>query len=305
MKVSIAGAPVSFGVFELTPEGAATISPDEMLEILAQTGYEGVDLGPLGYFGEGNVLTERLRRFGLALAGGWVQLPFSDDAAFEASLPSLDHALRVFEQAAELKPARLPLPTLADGGSALRQAHPGHGARIDALDEAAWKRLCANANRAAAIVRARGFEPTFHHHAGTYVESPEEIDRFLADVDIGLTLDTGHLLIGNGDPVEAMRRWGRRINHLHLKDVDIRELKQVLHAGGGMREVWSSGAFTAFGKGSIDLHAVVGAAAASDYNGWIVVEQDVLNRPDIALDDFRVQRAADQLANREALRHWV
>jgi inosose dehydratase len=305
MNVSVAGAPVSFGVFELTPEGAATVEAEQLLAILAETGYEGVDLGPLGYLGEGEVLKERLARFGLSLAGGWVQLPFSDDAALEAALPTLEHALRVFEDAVDINPTRFPLPTLADAGSALRQAHPGRGAEVDALGSAAWKRLCANVGRVAAMVRARGFEPTFHHHAGTYIESLAEIDRLLAEVDIGLTLDTGHLLIADGDPVEAMRRWGKRINHLHLKDVDFEELAQVLKVGGGMREVWSSGAFAAFGKGSIELASVIAAAAASHYDGWIVVEQDVLNRPDVALDDFRVQRTADQRANREALRRWV
>ena len=170
-----------------------------------------------------------------------MQLPFSDDEAFEASLPSLHDALRVFSDAAQAGPRRLPLPTLADDGSAMRRAHPGRGAEIDPSASDAWDRLIANTERAAALVRAAGFEPTFHHHAGTFVESPDEIDRFLANVDVDLTLDTGHLLIAGGDPVDAVTRWGDRINHLHLKDVDLAELRRVLAAGGGMSEVWSVG----------------------------------------------------------------
>ncbi|MBN9613048.1 MAG: TIM barrel protein, partial [Actinobacteria bacterium] len=249
MKATVAGAPVSFGVFEMTPEGAETLRPDEILEVLAETGYAGVDLGPVGYLGIGDELRDRLRRFGLPLAGGWVELPLSDDAAFDAALPELDAALAVFSDAAELSPELLPKPTLADTGSPVRRARPGSGE--GALDAAAWDRLAVNAARAAERVRAAGLEPTFHHHAGTFVESPDEIDRFLARVDIGLTFDTGHLLIGGGDPVAAAERWGSRINHLHLKDVDVAELRRVLAAGGGMVEVWSSGAFTAFGGGDI------------------------------------------------------
>ncbi|WP_448003357.1 sugar phosphate isomerase/epimerase family protein [Agromyces bauzanensis] len=305
MKATVAGAPVSFGVFEMTPEGASTIAPDDLLEVLAEAGYGGVDLGPIGYFGRGQELRRRLSRFGLDLAGGWVQLPFSNDEAFEASLPYLRDAMRIFSDAAEAGPQRLPLPTLADDGSALRRAAPGAGAVTDPLDEAGWQRLTANAERAVAIVRSAGFEPTFHHHAGTFVESPEEIDRFLSAVDVDLTLDTGHLLIAGGDPIDAVQRWGERINHLHLKDVDLGTLHRVLAAGGGMREVWSSGAFVAFGRGSIDLDAVMQSIDARGFDGWVVVEQDVLNGPDVALAEFERARADDQRHTREALREWV
>jgi inosose dehydratase len=305
VKALVAGAPVSFGVFELTPEGAETVAPDRMLEILQEAGYAGVDLGPLGFLGRAEELSLRLMRFDLALAGGWVQLPFSDDEAFEAAIPGLRDALRVFAEAAETGPARLPLPTLADDGSALRRGAPGRGVEVDQLDTAAWDRLVANAERAAALVRAAGFEPTFHHHAGTFVESPDEIDRFLRDVDIDLTLDTGHLVIAGGDPLDALRRWGGRINHLHLKDVDRDVLRSVIAGGGGMREVWSSGAFVAFGRGSIDLDAVMTAVDESDFDGWLVVEQDVLLGPDAELATFQAERARDQQHNRDALRPWL
>ncbi|MCD2440974.1 sugar phosphate isomerase/epimerase [Agromyces sp. SYSU K20354] len=305
MKATVAGAPVSFGVFELTPDGAETVAPDDLLAILAETGYRGVDLGPVGYLGRDAALRRRLERFGLELAGGWVQLPFSDDEAFAASLPALDEALRAFASAAESGPTRLPRPTLADDGSAARRAAPGRGAEADPLDAVRWDRLVANAGRAAEIVRAAGFEPTFHHHAGTFVESQEEIDRFLADVDIDLTLDTGHLFIAGGDPVEAVRRWGARINHLHLKDVDLAELRRVLAAGGGMREVWQSGSFVSFGRGDIDLTAVMAGIDEHGYDGWIVVEQDVLNGDDVSLAAFEAERADDQRRNREALRRWA
>jgi inosose dehydratase len=304
MRALVAGAPVSFGVFEMTPEGAEVLDPDDMLELLQSTGHSGVDLGPLGYFGRGDELRARLKRSHLDLAGGWVELPLSDDEAFAASLPELDDALRVFAEAAENGQALLPKPTLADHGSPTRRSAPGRGADADTLAEEGWGRLAANAETAASRVCAAGFEPTFHHHAGTFVESPEEIDRFLDRVDIGLTLDTGHLLIGGGDPVEVLRRWGSRVNHVHLKDVDTAALSRVLAAGGGMTEVWSSGAFVAFGRGVIDLDGVMTALDAGGFDGWIVVEQDVLPAAGTRLADFRAQRAADQQTNRDFLRRW-
>lgn len=305
MNASVAGAPVSFGVFEMTPEGAETITPDAMLDILAAAGYVGVDLGPVGYFGRGPELRRRLESRGLELAGGWIQLPFSDNDTFEAALPELEETLALFSDAAMSGPERLPLPTLADDGSLARRAAPGRGGEVDPLDNAAWERLAANVERAAARVRASGFEPTFHHHAGTFIESPGEVDRFLAHVDIGLTLDTGHLAIAGGDPLEAVRRWGSRINHLHVKDVDLDVLARVLAAGGGMPEVWSSGAFVALGQGDVDVAAVMAELETLAFEGWVVVEQDVLNGPNVSIAEFCDQRGADQLVNREALRRWL
>ncbi|MCU1403792.1 MAG: putative sugar epimerase [Glaciihabitans sp.] len=300
----VAGAPVSFGVFEMTPEGAAVLDPDDLLEILHSTGHTGVDLGPLGYFGRGAELRDRLARWDLALAGGWVELPFSDDDAFAAALPELDDALTVFSDAAEDSPALLPKPTLADHGSPARKGAPGRGHEVDSLTSADWGRLVRNVAVAAGRVRAAGFEPTFHHHAGTFVESPDEIDRFLTDVDVDLTLDTGHLLVGGGNPLDVLSRWGSRVNHVHLKDVDTAELSRVLAAGGGMTDVWSSGAFVAFGDGAIDLAGVMATLDAQRFDGWIVIEQDVLPAADIPLGEFRDQRAADQKTNRDFLRAW-
>ncbi|MGB3730435.1 sugar phosphate isomerase/epimerase family protein [Microbacterium sp.] len=305
MRATVAGAPVSFGVFELTPQGAQTVTADDLGEALQRAQYRGIDLGPVGFLGTGSGLRNRLRRFDLELAGGWIQLPFSDDAAFAASLPGLRETLRIFSDAAELGPDRLPLPTLADAGSPARVSHPGRGEEVDPVAADAVRRLHENVQRAAGIVREAGFEPTFHHHAGTLVESPAEVDAFLAGTDVGLTLDTGHLLIAGGDPVGAVRRWGPRINHLHLKDVDAAALARVLAGGGGMPEVWSSGCFVALGRGDIDLAGVMAAVDAENYDGWIVVEQDVLNPPDIAIDAFLAQRVADQIINRASLRTWA
>lgn len=304
MNTAVAGAPVSFGVFELTPEGAEVVQPDDMMAALAGSGYTGIDLGPLGYLGEGEELHRRLQRHGLDLAGGWVQLPFADDAAFEASLPTLHEAIGVFERAAADNRGLAPVPTLADDGSAARRRAPGRGAAVDPLPDAGWETMVGNVERAAELVRAAGLTPTFHHHAGTYVESDEEIDRFLARSSVDLTLDTGHLILAGADPLDVLRRWHGRVNHLHLKDVDAAELQAVLAAGGGMREVWSSASFVALGEGSLDVEQLMNDLEESQYAGWIIVEQDVLCGEGFALDEFFAARIADQTRSREVLRRW-
>ncbi len=95
--IRIAGAPVSFGVFELQPEeGVELAGPDDVCAILEQEGYTGVDLGPVGFLGRGTRLRHRLASHGLELAGGWIDLPFSDDDAMAERLSDLDTILDVF-----------------------------------------------------------------------------------------------------------------------------------------------------------------------------------------------------------------
>jgi len=302
MTLRIAGAPVSFGVFELSPADAAVQlpGPDEILDVLERTGYSGVDMGPLGFLGRGAQLRARLSSHSLELAGGWVSLPFSDDAAFAASLGELDAALDFFDESVDENTTLRPLPTLADTGDELRRAHPGGGEGLS-LDAHGWDRFAANVATAAARVRDRGFEPTFHHHACTYVETGQEIDEFVARTDVGMTFDSGHLLIGGVDPLVGWKRWSSRINHVHIKDVRTDVLREIVGRNGSMYEVWSGGTFVPLGEGDLDVPAIMDAIVESGYSGWIVVEQDVIPRSDD--DPGRVER--DHAVNREALRPWA
>lgn len=298
MTIDIAGAPVSFGVFELTDEAALADlpGPERILEVLAGAGYTGVDLGPLGFLGRGEVLRSRLDRFGLALAGGWIDLPFADKERFAASLPMLDEALGAFTAATEGRAGRPPKPTLADSGDAARKANPGGGPGLS-LDGDRLAVFARNVRAAADRVRDRGFEPTFHHHLGTHIETPEEVDAFLDATDVDLTFDTGHLLLGGGEPLDGWRRWSGRINHVHLKDVDLGVLRAVQERRGDMVDVWRSRAFVPLGDGDLDVAGIVGALTSSGYDGWIVIEQDVLPSGDVRVETLE----QDQVLNLQRL----
>ena len=97
--VRIANAPVSYGVFELTIGLPGLPEPDALLAAIAAAGYEGTELGPPGYFGDGPALGERLARHGLALAGGWAQLRLSEPEHGFDGLQTLAGALDLFAAA--------------------------------------------------------------------------------------------------------------------------------------------------------------------------------------------------------------
>ncbi len=298
--IVVANAPVSYGAFELTV-GIDPDVPDGMhvLDEVAAAGYGGIDLGPVGYLGDGAELGKRLAARHLGLAGAYLELPYADHEALQRALPMLDEMLDTFDAAAYQRVGPPPRPTLADSGSEDRRAHPGRAATNPAkgLDAAAWRRFGTGLGEVVARCRDRGYEPTFHHETGTYVESPGEIEKVLEVSDIGLCLDTGHLLLGGGDPVAAVTAWSSRINQVHLKDAKRSVMAGIIADGAPVTDIWSREAFPALGQGDLDADGVLAALGRIGYGGWLVVEQDTLPRTKERFD----RAAADQRANREFL----
>jgi inosose dehydratase len=297
--ILVANAPVSFGAFELTagtypePPPAAFV-----LDEVAGAGYEGIDLGPIGYLGRGGALAEALASRGLSLCGGYLELPFSDPAAMPAALHMLADLLDVFDAASTPASALKPKPTLADAGSDLRRARPCQSV-LDhklGLDSEGWKRFADGVEMAAEMCRGRGYEATLHHEPGTFIEAPWEITRALELTSIGLCLDTGHLVLGGGDPLSAARDWRARINHVHLKDAHRAVADQVVREGAPAVEIWRRNAFCRLGEGDARVDAVLDVLRGG-YSGWLVAEQDTFPGTSGGLD----QAALDQRANREFL----
>jgi len=297
--IRVANAPVSFGVFELTAGESALPHRDDVLGAVSSAGYDGIDLGPPGYLGLSDI-GERLTAHGLALAGGWIAMRFPDPDGFEEDLAALDLTLEILGAVGRVDQDHPAKPTLADAGSQVRRDNPGRGADLPeiGLDATGWTLLADNIGRAAAACRDRGLEPTFHHHACTFVEAPHEIERVLELTDIGLCLDSGHLLLGGGDPVAALTRWNDRINHVHVKDCRMDVLRSVLADGEGMESVWRRGVFCELGTGDVDVDGFLDGLRGLGYEGWFVVEQDTISSPRTPFDDL----AAAQGRNREFLR---
>ena len=122
-------------------------------------------------------------------------------------------------------------------------------------------------------------------------KAPWEIERLLELTDAPLLLDTGHLALGGGDPTDALRSWGERINHVHIKDVREDILRAVIADGADMPEAWRRGVFCALGEGDVDFAPFFAELERSGYSGWIVVEQDMVpSSPEDAAEAIDAQR---------------
>jgi len=92
----------------------------------------------------------------------------------------------------------------------------------DGLCKAAWSSSAKLLQKISTKVNGLGVQAVFHHHAGTYSETPSEIDQILSITDpslLGLYLETGHYFYGGGHPVKLAHNIASRIWHLHLKDI--------------------------------------------------------------------------------------
>jgi inosose dehydratase len=299
--IVVANAPISYGAFEVTvgidpnvPDGAA------ILGAVSSAGYAGIDLGPVGYLGDGAELGEGLAAHGLGLAGAYLELPFADASALEAMMPELEAMLDTFDAISHPQTVLPPKPTIADAGAEHRRNAPGLGRRdpSSGYSPEEWEAFALGLNRVVEYCRSRGYEPTFHHETGTYVESPEEIAKVMELSDIGLCLDSGHFLIGGGDPVEYLRTWADRINHVHLKSASIARFNEVVAEKLPTTAIWEREVFPVLGEGDLDCDAFISTLNDIGYSGWLVVEQDIL--PQTA---ERFERAIeDQQANRTFLK---
>ena len=297
MKATVANAPISYGAFELTV-GIDPNVPDgeQILDEVQNAGYAGIDLGPVGYLGDGPVLAERLASRQLGLAGAYLEFPFTDHEALKGLYPELDAMLDTFDAIRSVVPGPSPRPTIADAGSEARRAAPGrsHSDPSRGLDSDGWDRMKVGLAAVVERCRDRGYEPTFHHETGTWVEAPWEIQRILDISDVGLCLDTGHFFIGGGDPVVAIHEWADRINHVHVKDALRAVMDGIIADNAPTPSIWSREAFPAFGEGDANVAGVLAALGEIDYEGWLVVEQDIFpqtsDRFARAIDDQKKNR---------------
>ena len=291
--IKVATAPISWGACEI-PGWGDLLPYERVLDEMVASGYTGTELGPPGFLPEDrDALQAALTSRDLALVGAFHPIPLHDpERRREATSAALATARRLAELGA-------PVLVLAADGDARRDAIAG---RVPAdgsasLDEDGWEYACTLVDRIARNAAELGVRTAFHPHAASYVEAPHEIERLLVATDptlVGLCLDTGHVGYGGGDPAALARAHGRRVRHVHLKDLHRTVHASAIARGVGFRDAVGQGVFAPLGAGDLDLRGTLVALRDSGYDGWLVVEQDVrlgITPGAAPLEDARRSRA--------------
>jgi inosose dehydratase len=289
VSLRLASAPCTWGVWERTVDRDDLIPPDRMLEAVRGLGYTGIELGPPGYFGDSpNTVAATLEPYGLELVGAFAPLRIADAEGFEEDLSFLDRTIEILAGTG----ARGPVVLAGDENEIrLEAAGRPEATRETALKGDDFRRAAERVERAARRAADRGVAAAFHPHTATYIESPEEVAALLEATDpelVKIAFDTGHTVVGGGDPVELARAARARISHLHLKDVDRAILARVRSRELTVEEAWDAGLFCPFGEGAVDFAAVL--AELAGFDGWAVVEQD---RVAVSLADLDGVRAVE------------
>jgi inosose dehydratase len=256
----LAGAPISWGVCEV-PGWGRTLRPERVLAEMASLGLSATEMGPVGYLPRD---TEQLRallaKHGLGLVGAFVPLVLHER--------SLDQARAVLQEL-------LPLMSALDGevlvAAAVTDAAWSPRVPLEASD---WRRVGENLEALRELVADSGLRLALHPHAGTLVETADDIEAVLAHGELDWCLDTGHLAIGGADPVDFVRAHAERIVHVHLKDVDMELAGRVRSGELSLVDATRLGLFRPLGEGNASIDEVVEQLDRHGYERWLVLEQD-------------------------------
>ena len=262
MSGRIAGAPVSWGVIEI-PGWGYQMPADRVLKEASSLGLSAVEAGPEGLLPtDPSEVSDLLARYDLKLVGGFVPAVLHEPGVREEQLELVEKRARFFAAAG----ADIVVLAVMSGSE-------DFGPFVEIGDDA-WKRLFESLEIVEEICARHGIAVSLHHHYGTVVEGDDQLKRFLDGSEMGLCLDTGHLAIGGSDPVEIAELAGRRVNHVHLKDVDLEVAGRLANRELSFKEAAQKNAFRPLGEGDVDLGAVLGRLEGVGYSGWYVLEQD-------------------------------
>ena len=280
--MKIGNAPCSWGVLEFD-ETAPVPSYMEILEEMAETGYEGTELGPLGYFPtEPAELREILHRCSLELVAAFVPVPFSEASEHEQGAAE---ALRIAELLCVVTGEEALIVLADDNGKIpVRVQKAGRIENADSLTAAQWETFGKGVDAIAArVYEETGLRSVFHHHCAGYVETPKEIE-ILLDItnpdSVGLCFDTGHYRYSGGDPLIGMAKFSERIRHIHFKDVDPTVLDDSIKKRWDYMTSVQNGIFCELGIGDVQFPEIVKLLPKLQQARWIIVEQDILRQSD-------------------------
>jgi inosose dehydratase len=292
--LKIANAPCSWGVLEFESKSASP-TYDRVLDEIALSGYAGTELGDWGFMPTDPVrLRDELARRGLALLGAFVTTRLG---AADADADTTPTALRTARLLAAVAADTTPFIVLSDDPAThpVRTRTAGRVAAADGLTSAQWDAAARGVERIARAVRDEtGLRTVFHHHCAAFVETPAEIDALMQRTDpvlVGLCLDSGHATYGGGSPLDLLAAYATRTWHVHFKDCDPAVAARARQEQWDYQTALRHGLFCELGKGSVDFPALQRALGALGFDGWIVVEQDVLPSMGAPLESARRNRA--------------
>jgi inosose dehydratase len=267
MEIRLGIAPIAWTNNDLPQLGGET-SLETCLTESRQAGFSGTETG-VKFPMDPKILGPILARHQLALVSGW----FSG----ELLARSLDEEkARLADQMATYRSLGAPVLVYAETTGSVQSMIDTGVSRRPRLAEADFPAYGRKLTALAEWMAGEGVAMAYHHHMGTVVETQREIDLLMAHSGpaVGLLLDTGHLAYAGADILETTRRHGKRINHVHCKDIRPEVLRRARQGDQSFLAAILEGVFTVPGDGMIEYYGFARCLAETGYQGWVVVEAE-------------------------------
>ncbi|OQO99317.1 myo-inosose-2 dehydratase [Geobacillus sp. 44B] len=245
---------------------------DQVLSEMASLGYIATEMGRL-FSQDPPSLKSKLEKYGIQLASKFIGVLFSDETRLEEELQSFQTWVNYLHEMG----CEYVIVCEMGGSMHWDPRRSSEDKTIKKLTDKEWKSLVEGLHRAAQICQTLGMKLVYHFHAGTVVETADEIDRLMESTDpnlVYLLYDTGHALYGGYNPLELLRKYEDRIQYVHLKDVRLNVLEQVRKEKLDFRSAVLRGMFTVPGDGCIDFAPIFERLMETKYDGWIIVEAE-------------------------------
>lgn len=248
----------------------AHIPTDQILSQAASIGFEGIE-GGHRWPADPQALKDLLGSHGLVLPSAWYSLELcarSVEDEKTAIQPHLDM----------LKTNGCSVCIAAECSNTVhgsKETPVSQRPRLSADEMASYG---AKLEEIAQFCADQGLTLVYHHHMGTIIESPEDIDGLMAATGPAthLLFDTGHCHFGGGDPAEVLARHAPRVRHFHAKNVRQDIMNQVRGEDLTFLEGVRRGVFTVPGdaEGAIDFAPCLQILSDTGYEGWLVIEAE-------------------------------
>ena len=253
-----------------TPEAKA-----DFLSRIAAIGFQGIQISPEQ--AHDHDFRDALEHVGMTSAEIYVPIRCTVDGV----LPGEDEETKKIIDAGKL--SKTHMVVFAVDGSDDRDRVAGRAETGPALTDGGFASLAAHISRWARYAEELGMRSSFHPHAATYIETPGETEALMSLLPemVGLCLDTGHWIVGGGDPVEAALQYGPRITHVHVKDVSEEVLASMVSGKHATMTIAVDDfkLFVPAGTGLLRLKDLFDALEQGGASGWLMSEQDTAWEP--------------------------
>lgn len=268
-KVLVGIAPIAWTNDDI-PELGKENTFEQCISEAALAGYQGTEVGNK-YPRDPGILAHYMEVRGLRIASAWFSAFLTTGTYEETEKAFLAHRDFLYQLGARV------IVVSEQGHSIQGQADTPVFEAKYIMDDQEWDRLTTGLEKLGQRAAEKGMKLVYHHHMGTVVQTAGEVDRLMSETDpqwVFLLFDSGHLAYSGEDELAVLRKYVKRVAHVHLKDIRPEIVSRVRKEHLSFLDGVRMGAFTVPGDGSISFQPIFEELAKAGYEGWLLVEAE-------------------------------